>query len=71
MAMPKKGTRQIQVNRKTYRWRVRTTHFGPDRALGHVLTVENPDGKVKVVNFEGLPKITPSNVREAIINEHM
>jgi hypothetical protein len=69
--MPKKGTRTIQVNKKIYRWRVRGTHFGPDRAMGHVLTIENPDRKVKTLNYEGLFKVTPSDVREAIIEGNL
>ena len=67
MAMPKKGTRKIQVNNKVYRWRVRGTHYGPDRATGHILTIENPNGEIKTIGYERMSSITPSDVREAIL----
>lgn len=71
MTMPKKGSRNIEVNGQKYRWRAKA--YEPE--YGEIfakLTVEAPDGRVETkTKFANElfthPMFTPADVREFIL----
>lgn len=70
MTFPKKGSRRIEVDGKTYRWRVNA--YEPEEGDIFVkLMVEAPDGRVEMTTrfaneLFTHPKFTPGDVREFI-----
>lgn len=76
MALPKKPSRNIEVNGRTYRWMAK--RVGPVKDGLARLTVEDPEtGEIKQRAFRGFglegmevhdpPRITPADVKEFII----
>lgn len=66
MAMPKKGTRKIVVDKVEYKYRTRKgVRIGPEDNLTS-LTVEFPDGKYRVASFKGAvtPKVVEVFIRK-------
>ena len=75
MTLPKKASRPIEVEGKTYRWMVRRT--GPVKDGTARLTVEDPEtGEVRQRVFRGWgvpgeecfepPRVTPHDVKQFI-----
>ena len=76
MTLPKKASRAIEVDGKTFRWMVK--RVGEKKEGTARLTVENPEtGEIKQRMFRGLgvrgveahdpPRVTPAEVKEFII----
>jgi hypothetical protein len=76
MTLPKKASRDIEVNGKTYRWMVK--RVGPVKEGTARLTVEDPaTGEVKQRMFRGSgwegmevhdpPRVTPGEVKGFIL----
>lgn len=69
MTLPKKASRDIEVNGRRYRWMVRKVGAGPSVRL----TVEDPGtGEVRQKDFherwEITPAVRPGKVRDFILN---
>ena len=70
MTLPRKASRDIEIDGKIYRWMVK--RIGERKDGTARLTVENPDtGEIKQQMFRGMeehdpPRITPIDVKEFI-----